>query len=125
MLIKNENAGKIMEIIKKAEGKARERTITYIEIFTDIARIEKKLGIKKKDMVGIKAVVDHHAQNFPNAYKYNAQSTFFEVVRKKNGWDLVRVYRDYTRREGKEFCLYLTEDAENAILEKHKCFGFY
>ena len=104
-------------MIKKAEGRATARTICFNDIINDIKTIEDKLNIKKKDMIGIKAYVDSNAQNFPNAYKYRPESTHYTMTRKKSGWDLECVLRDYTRNEKHTYNIILTEEAKKAILE--------
>ena len=118
MIIKESNKAKIDEMIKKAEGRATMRTITYKDIVDAIAKIEKKLDIPKCKMVGIRASVDIHAQNYPRAYKYTAESTHFAMVRKSSGWDFLGADRCDNRREGHQFLLKLTDEAKQAILDR-------
>ncbi len=122
MLIKEGNRERIEATIREAEGRATARTITYGDITRAIAELEKALNICKKDMTGITADIDYHAQNFPNAYKYTPESTHITVTRKTSAWDLARVYRDTTRREGHRYHLTLTEDAKKAIIQSKEIF---
>lgn len=122
MLIKEGNREKIEAAIREVEGRATARTVTYGEIAIAIAELEKTLNICKKDMMGIIADIDYHAQNFPNAYKYTPESTHIKITRKNSAWDLVRVYRDTTRREGHRYHLTLTEDAKKAIIKSKEIF---
>lgn len=122
MLIKDSNKIKIEKMIKEAEGKARERTIGFYDIFWAINMIESNLGIPKKYMEGIEADVDINAQNFPSAYKYTPKSTQFVMVKKKSGWDLRLVLRHTTRRENHRFQLKLTDMAKEALIKRHSEF---
>lgn len=122
MLIKEGNREKIEAAIRAAEGRATERRINYGDIVRAIAELEKTLNICKKDMTGITADIDYNAQNFPNAYKYTPKSTHITITRKNSAWDLERVYRDTTRREGRRYHLTLTEDAKRAIIKSKETF---
>lgn len=122
MLIKETNKTKIEEMIKAAEGKSKERVITYDDMIHSIRKIENYLGIPKKHMEGIYADVDVWAQNFPRAYKYTPKGTQFYMVKKKSGWDLLRVSREITRRAYHTYQLELTDDAKEAIIKAHSNF---
>lgn len=122
MLIKETNKAKIENAITAAEGRATARTITWKDIVYSLERLEKSLGIHKKDMIGITADIDYNAQDFPRAYKYTPESTHFKVTRKSGGWDLLSVYRDTTRRDGHKFHVTLTDAAKQAIIETKTAF---
>lgn len=122
MLVKESNKEKIETTIKSAEGRATARTIIYRDIVHSLEKLEKSLGIRKKDMLGITADIDYNAQDFPKAYKYRPESTHFKVTKKSGGWDLISVYRDTTRRDGHKFHVTLTEDAKKAIVESKTTF---
>lgn len=122
MLIKESNKEKIEKMITEAEGRARERKITYADMVHGIKKIEGWLGIPKAHMEGIVVYVDHNAQNFPNAYKYTPYSTQYMMVRKRSGWDLRQVYRDITRRDNHTYELELTDKAKESIIEAHRNF---
>ena len=115
MLVKEANKEKIMMMIKEAEGRSTARTITYEDIICDIDTIERRLGITKKAMVGIKAHVDHNAQKFPNAYKWTPSSTHYTITKKAGGWDISNINRNTTRN--KMFYLELPDSAKKAIIE--------
>lgn len=118
IIIKESNKEKINQAIKDAEGRASARTITYDDIIQDIKNVEQTLGIAKKDMVGIEVDVDHHAQNFPNAYKYTPESTQYIIRKKASGWELLSVDRYRTRREGHRYNVKLTAEAKAAIIKR-------
>lgn len=122
MLIKESNREKIEEMIKKAEGRATARTINYNDMTTALKKIEDRLRIKKKDMIGIRARIDIHAQNFPQAYRYRPESTHFFVTKKSSGWDLTDVDRDWTRRVGHGVVLYLPDETCKAIIRSNSEF---
>ena len=117
ILIKESNKEKINTYIAEAEGRANVRTVDYITIINDIKTLEKKLSINKKDMTGITADIDHHAQNFPSAYKYRPESTHYVIIKEKTGWKLLVALRCTTRRDGKTFRLTLPDDAKTAIIK--------
>lgn len=122
MLIKESNKAKIEDMIKSAQGKSRERVITYDDMICSIRKIEDYLGIPKKHMEGIKADVDVWASNFPKAYKYTPKSTHFYMIRKKSGWDLLGVSREITRRDCHTYQLELTDTAKESIIKIHSDF---
>lgn len=124
MIIRESNKEKIEEFITKAEGKARVRTIDFTTIVKDIEYLERKLAIPKKHMIGIKASIDHHASNFPNAYKGRPMSTQYLIERKSSGWDLRSVDRWDTRKESRAFSVSLTDEAKKAIVNTKTDFGF-
>ena len=101
--------------IEAAEGRAYERTLTAREIIDSLTRLERRLNIPRKYMVGIKVKIDVNAQKFPSAYKYTPMSTVFFAEYRKSGWFLTSVQR---RSCGsKEYQITLTPEAENAILD--------
>lgn len=119
IIISETNKDRIKAAIQEAEGKASARTVDYDDIVRATQRIEKKLGIPKKYMEGIEYDVDLHAQNFPNAYKYRAESTHFVVEYSKGKWRLVSIGRGYTRRAGHDFkCLAMPEETRNAVIDR-------
>lgn len=118
IIISETNKSRIEAAIAEVEGKASARTVDYDDIVRACGRIEKKLRIPKKYMEGIRYDVDLHAQNFPKAYKYRAESTHFTVEYSKGKWRLVSIERNYTRTAGHDFrCLVMPEETRNAIVE--------
>lgn len=124
IIISETNKAKIEAAISEAEGRATCRTITFDDIVKATQRIEKKLGIPKKYLEGVRYSVDIHAQNFPNAYKYRAESTQFTVEYLKGKWRVISIGRSYTRRSGHDYlCYIMPEDTKNAIIETMKDFA--
>ena len=103
IIINDTNKPKIESLIKEIEGKSTMRTISYTDIVNATQRIEKFLGIPRKYLEGVRYDVDVHAQNFPNAYKYRAESTQFTVEYSKGKWRVDAIMRAYTRRAGHQF----------------------
>lgn len=119
IIINETNKAKIETAIQEAEGRATMRTISYNGIVRATQRIEQKLGVPKKYLEGVRFDVDFHAQNFPNAYKYRAESTHFVVEYSKGKWRVVSIERAYTRTAGHDFvCLTMPEETKRAIVEK-------
>lgn len=118
IIINEINKDKIKAAIQEVEGKATARTIDYDDLVRATQRIEKRLGIPKKYLEGVRYDVDLHAQNFPKAYKYKAESTQFVIEYLKGKWRLVSIERYYTRTAGHDYkCLTMPEETKKAIIE--------
>jgi len=124
MIIRESNRDRIQSIIDEVQKRSREREICYNDIEKYVGILEEKLDIPKKDMEGVVAHIDIHAQDFPRAYQYKASSTHFIVERKKSGWNLADVFRQDTRGENSRFLVTLTDAAKQKIIESHERFRF-
>lgn len=113
---------KLNAIIASEEGRAKERRIDARMVCEAIEQIEDRLSLPKKRMEGIIAEVDMNAQDFPSAYKWKAQSTRLRMEYRNGSWRILSIYRDDCRREKARYLLNLTEDARQAILERHTVF---
>lgn len=122
IIVNEKNREKIEEAIRKAEGRATARCISYDRIVKTIERIESHLSIPKKYLIGIEASVDYWAQQFPNAYKYAPESTHFCLTRTASGWAVTNIYRYYTQSPSKAVCLALTEVAKQALIKSRETF---
>lgn len=116
IVIKVDNAKRIENAIKEAEGRATERLIDYLDLTYAIREVEKKLDIPKTAMTGIMVDVDYHAQTFARSYKYTPQSTHAIILKTNSGWNLVNVHRDTCR--AKKYWLTLTETACRALVAR-------
>lgn len=114
---------KLNALIATAEGKATERKLTSTGICDALETVNEKLGILKKQMEGVIVSVDVNAQNFPNAYKWRAQSTQFRAEYRNGSWRIVNIERDDCRRENDKFRVKLTDEAKAAIIENHSRFA--
>lgn len=123
IIIKDSNEAKITAAIKEAEGRATARTLEYKDIKTALDRIEKRLGIAKKALLGVKVRVDVNAQTFPNAYKWTPESTHFVAERTASGWALTEVYRDRVEGPNSRYIVKLTDEAKDAIIKA--CSAFF
>jgi hypothetical protein len=118
IIINDTNRDRITAAIREVEGKAYTRTVEYADLVRATQRIEKKLGVPKVHLEGVKYDVDIHAQNFPKKYKYKAESTQFVVEFSKGKWRLVSIERAYTRTEGHDFkCITMPGETMTAIVK--------
>lgn len=121
--IKLSDTEKLLAAIVEAEGRATVRVITPDDISNAIIIIEKKLSIPKKYMDGVSAEVDYNAQQFPNAYKYTPESTFFDAINKKGIWYITSIYRGRTRGTSHAIAINLTDAAKAEMLVSHTMFA--
>lgn len=117
MIFNEANKERLEKLFKEANGKCRERILTYDNVKHILEKIEETLDIPKKDMIGITAVIDPNAQNFPRAYGYVPYSIYCFATRKKTGWDIEKFGKYRTARAGHAAEIRLTKDAKIAILE--------
>ncbi len=103
--------------IKEAEGKARERKLHYYDIFSYLEKVEQKLSITKKAMEGTEVVINVNAQDFPKAYKWIPESTFFDAIFLRGTWRITRIYRD--KCGNVPGLIKLSETAKKAIIANH------
>lgn len=118
--MKTASAEKLTAAIKAAEGRATARCITPAMISNALEAVEKRLGIMKKRMEGVKVEIDCNAQDFPKAYKYTPESTFFEATYRGGSWRITDIYRYRTRRASAGYSVTLTDTAKAAIIEAHE-----
>lgn len=125
IIVKEANREKITAEIVKAEGKAKVRRITFDDVNKACEKITRHLGIPKKAMVDVWAIVDIWAQDFPNAYKFTPESTQFAVKYTRSGWAIYDVFRDTTHRASRAVAINLTETAKAAILTNASTMSTY
>ena len=111
--------GLLGEAIKAAEGRATVRTICPAAVVEALVRVEETLELpSKKALEGVSVSVDLNAQDFPRAYKYNAESTQFKAVYKAGSWRVYDICRATTRRAGRRYVVEHTETSKAAILDR-------
>ena len=115
ILFRKENRAKIEKVIKDNQKRARVRKMNVSLLDDALWNLELKLGIKKKDMVGIVADIDWYAAD--NQHCTPPQSTHIVVERTASGWCVTDVYRGEQRRWNRRFDVTLTERAKEAIVE--------
>ena len=124
IIVKKENAERIMSEFAKAQGKATERIIKNYEQLADIIDdINYRLhGISKTALEGTQ-VEYHFARRFSKSYKYIPQSTHFILFYSKGNWhitDIARVACPNRFNRGYPYNLYLTDEARQAVLNLYK-----
>ena len=124
IIVKKENAGRIMAEFAKEQGRATARTINSYEQLAQIVKyIDYRLaGIPKKALEGVR-IEYTFAQKFPNAYKYRPESTHFTLVYKNGAWRITYIGRHTCpnrSNNGYEYNIYLTDDAKEAVLNLYK-----
>lgn len=118
IILKESNRDRINKEIKKAEGRATARLITYDNMIYICEEVEALLDIAKNNMNGVKIDADYNAQRFPTAYKYTPESTHFTAEYKGNSWTITDIYRDRCRNGIKKADIILTDKAKTAIIDK-------
>lgn len=100
--------------IAAGQKSARTRTITAETVIRFLTDYTDRLNIQKSKMKGITLTADPNAQHFPNAYKYEPESTHFTAEHNGKTWFLTSVYRDTCRAT--VGTAHLPEDAKSAII---------
>lgn len=104
MKINITNTEKIREAIKKAEHRARTRTIVAEEIPYHIRKIEKRLhemGIAQKNWKGIMFSCNPYAEPYANNYKGTPYGTGFNLHRGSGDWYITGIERITTNTSQK------------------------
>lgn len=115
ILFKHENIEKIKGVIEDNQKRARVRKMNAFLLNDALYILESRLGIKKKDMVGIIADIDWYAAD--NQHCTPPKSTHIVVERTASGWCITDVYRGEQRGWNRRFDVTLTERAKEAIVE--------
>lgn len=103
-IVKESNRARIEAELTKAQGRARERLVSYDDILNDIEHIERGLSrVPKRYWQGARFRVDRHAQNFPQSYKWRAESTQYTLTRGETYWTVSSIERDTVSIEGRGY----------------------
>lgn len=113
---------KLQTELDEVQKRSRVRTITTIGIINALVSIEDKLDIPRKSMEGIRVRIDYNEQDFPKAYKYTPESTWFSAEFRKGSWRITNIWRDVTAGSGKGRNVSLTDEAKAKILAQYVCF---
>ena len=119
---KENNNKRIEEALSVVQKRASAMKIDLYEVYSAINRVEDKLGISKKNMVGVIVDVDYFAQHFPNAYRGTPQSTQFTMERTNSGWVITNIERKRCKTPNKGYNITLTDKAKKAIIESKETF---
>ncbi len=121
--INQENLNAITQVIKEAEGRARERTITAQDVVDACIEVEKALRIPKCALDGVQIVVDVNAQSFPNAYKYVPESTHFKATYKGRCWRLDSVERSKCNGPTTRIRVIHTDASKSALIASYSAWA--
>lgn len=123
IIIKDSNRDHIQKEIDIVQKRTKVRTISAADVLHAADYIYKYFGISKNAMIGIRVTVNAHAQKFAKAYKYNPESTLFDVLFKNGYTVLADVYRGTcTNTEYTIGYADLPAVAKEAILRKYERF---
>lgn len=124
IIIDSKHSDQITEVIKAAEGRATARTINFADIYEACDTILLRyygLGASLAELDGMTVSVNVNAQDFPTAYKYTPEATWFDATYHNGKWRLTDVYRSRcTKNRG---YVELPLDAKNEILTRLSIVG--
>lgn len=110
--------------LNRIQSRSRVRTVTVKDVYEAAEHVERKLGITKKALEGVRVHVDLAAQTFPNAYHGIPESTQFDMVFTKRFWRVTKVSREQCESSGRDYRVTFTEDARKALVERFESFGY-
>lgn len=111
---------RVAAALKDAQKRARERLVSAEEIIEDTydeLQHFKMSGVCKKNMAGSIITYLPGAENFPRAYKYTPQGTYFTIEFSKTGAYLIDIGRDDCSRESYGRRVNLTDTAKMDIIK--------
>lgn len=111
---------KVQSALDEVQKRSKVRTITVKDICCTLTNVDKKLDIPKKYKKGIQLSCDYNAQKFPNAYRYQPDSTHFFAEHNGSEWILTGACRRVCTN--KNCHLDLTDEAKEKILDNYKNF---
>lgn len=116
-------AGKLEAGLSEVQSDCKARLLSLDNLLECIELAENVIfgygwhKITKKDLEGTRVLLDPHAQDFPNAYKYIPESTQAEVVYTRGTWRIAEVSRDICKAGKHECTIYLSDSAKSAIIK--------
>lgn len=117
------NNAALQAALDRIQSRSRVRTIDVDDIYEAAAYVEKKLGIPKKTLEGVRVHVDLYAQTFPSAYHGIPESTQFDMVFSKRFWRVTKVSREQCKSNGHDYRVTFTDEARRALVERFESFG--
>lgn len=121
VIVNEKNQEKIEALIKEAEGRCKERTVTFSSVLKAIECIEYKYrDTKKKNWEGLVINCDVNAQDFPKAYKYTPRSTQFTLTRQGGKWRVSGFHRGICNGSAREYRVEkMPEELKQNIIEAY------
>lgn len=111
---------RVTAALEDAQKRARERLVSVEEIIEDAydeLKHFKECGVAKTHAAGTTIKYLPGAENFPSAYKYTPQGTYFTIEYTKTGACLIDVGRDDCSRESYGRKVNLTDAAKMDIIK--------
>ena len=121
IIISERNRNKIEKALDEVQGRCKARLSTYEDILSELKAVDEQFSkvCTKKAFEGTEVLIDVNAQDFPNAYKFSAQSTQFRAVYLKGKWRLAYIGRDFCRSYAQRWEVSLSETAKQCILKSY------
>lgn len=116
--IEERNKEKINSELNAVQKRCTARTTYYEDVVDVVDDIQKRLDklMYRKDQVGISAIADPNAQDFPSAYRGEPESTIIIVKRFPSGWFMTGCHRSYCCRSLHKISLKTNPEHEEAII---------
>ena len=111
-----EKASALEEVLKKEQGKAKERIFTAHTLCEILGEVEEKVSTKKA-LNGTKVYYDF-GQKFPNAYKYTPYSTHMAAEYRNGSWRLVHLERGICPNHSQAGHIEFSEAAQADIISR-------
>jgi hypothetical protein len=118
IIIKIENRERIEKALAEAQGRAKERTVNFINILSMPHLLKEEYSISMKALEGCTFECDPNAQDFPGAYKYRPMSTHFTIEVSKGNFKLTGIERTDCWHGGNTVRANLTQEAKDAIIAR-------
>lgn len=123
MKIRIDRVEKVVDVIDKAQARAKVRTIVYTDVLEACDKVTKQLQISKKAMHGVWFQADINAETMPGCYKGIPMSTIIRCEYSNGHWYLVDVYRATTFYRTQAYRVVLTDHAKQAIIARCEYFA--
>lgn len=112
-----ELADKVQPVIDEEQKGARVRRLNAMVICSEIARIEKEIGLPKARLNGTIVEVQPFSNEYVPGGRYQSEGTAFTAINKRGQWVLIKVRREAIR-SSRGVSVYLSSDAKEALLHR-------
>ena len=121
IIINEHDRNKIEKALDEVQGRCNARIINYNDILSELKAVDEQFSkvSTKKALEGTEVLIDVNGQNFPNSYKFSAQSTQFRAVYLKSKWRIMYIGRDFCRTYSQRWNITLSDTAKECILHEY------